>query len=145
MNDSTLWLIGAAILIVAEMVSGTFYMLAIAIGFLAGAALAWLGFSLPVQLVVASLTSLLSVWLLKLWKRHLLKPANPSQVSNLLDLGQRVEVDQWIDARHARVRYRGSLWDAELAHEGIPQVTNYVIVAQRGNTLILDSQPHQPS
>ncbi|KAF0814267.1 hypothetical protein IGB42_01166 [Andreprevotia sp. IGB-42] len=137
MTESTFWLIAAAVLVGAEMFSGTLYLLAIAIGMLVGALLAWLGFDLTYQLLAASASSLLTVWLLKQWKRRHISNINPT---NLLDVGQRVEVDSWRDERHARVRYRGTLWDGELARNATPRETSYFIIAQRGNVLILDNQ-----
>ncbi|SMC25896.1 Membrane protein implicated in regulation of membrane protease activity [Andreprevotia lacus DSM 23236] len=139
MNNTTLWLIAATALIVAEMFSGTFYLLAIAAGLLLGALCSWIGLDTTVQLLVASVGTLLAVWLARSWKRRI-QPA--SNTANQLDVGQRVDVDSWLDERHARVRYRGTLWTGELAAANTPRADSYFIVAQRGNTLILDSQPH---
>ena len=45
MADWTYWLIGAGLLIVAELFIGTFYLLMIALGLVAGALAAWVGAS----------------------------------------------------------------------------------------------------
>ena len=58
MSDWTYWLIGAGILIVAELFIGTFYLLMIAVGLLCGAGVAWLGASGPQQTLAAALVGI---------------------------------------------------------------------------------------
>ncbi|BCL74924.1 hypothetical protein JHS3_06600 [Jeongeupia sp. HS-3] len=141
MTPLTLWLIAAALLVGLEMFSGTFYLLAIAVGLLGGALAASLGLSVTVQIAIAAVVSLIAVAGLRRWKRQ----HQPQQSNtNALDLGHTVTVVQWIDANRARVRYRGSDWDAELVQPAEPDRQSYYIVGQRGNTLLLDIDPPQP-
>lgn len=139
MTPYMLWFVFALILAGAEMLTGTFYLLvyggAAAVGGLA--ALAGLG-TVP-QLVAAALCAVAgTVWL----RRHPI--SRKAAGSQSLDLGQRVEVEQWKSETVLRVRYRGTGWDAELA--GPPAApperpATLYIVGQRGNTLLLSSLP----
>ena len=54
MADWTYWLIGAGILIVAELFIGTFYLLMIALGLVFGALAAWLGANGALQTLIAA-------------------------------------------------------------------------------------------
>ncbi|MBM3115422.1 NfeD family protein [Jeongeupia naejangsanensis] len=140
MTPTTIWLIAAAVLVGLEMLSGTFYLLAIAAGMLAGAIAGALSAPLALQIAVATVASLIAVAGLRRWKRRI-QPKHDE--SNALDLGHKVTVEHWLDARHARVRYRGADWDAEFALPADQTLTQFYIVGQRGNTLLLDATPPQ--
>ena len=74
--------------------------------------------------------------LLERWKRG--ARAFPSQPG--LDVGQMVRVQSWGPGRTARVSYRGSTWDAELAAPDTPQAENMYITETRA----VDSHPVRP-
>lgn len=137
MSSQTLWLIAALLLAGFEMLTGTFYLLAVAIGLISAALAAWLGFGFAVQALTAAVIGLAAVAGLRRWQ--LQRNSSPVDVSS--DIGQRVEIVQWQDERHARVRYRGTLWDAELAASTETGLNDYLIIATQGNSLILDHPP----
>ncbi|HNN34802.1 MAG TPA: NfeD family protein, partial [Ottowia sp.] len=56
MADSTVWWIAAGLLVAAELLTGTFYLLMLAIGGVAGALAAHAGLSLSAQLVAGGVT-----------------------------------------------------------------------------------------
>ena len=59
-----------------------------------------------------------------------------------LDRGQSVRVDQWNPDGTARVVYRGTQWDAELAPGRVTRADTMYIVDTRGSTLVLsDTRP----
>ncbi|MGN6649189.1 NfeD family protein [Trinickia sp.] len=133
-----LWWIGAGVLIVAELLTGTFYLLMIALGFLAGAIAKLEGASLASQCVWAALVALAAVLALRrspLGRRRQRRDAsaNPDVV---LDIGAPVEVAAWQDGQ-ARVPYRGAQWDVELAPGEREDARFYEIAAVRANRLIL--------
>ncbi|TJZ73857.1 NfeD family protein [Chitiniphilus eburneus] len=136
MSAVTWWLIAALALAGMEMLTGTFYLLAIAAGAAFGALAALTGIPPAGQIAIAALFSLIALGGLKHWKRKTAATLPPEQS---LDIGHIVLVENWLDATRARVRHRGTQWDAELR----PPLTGPVdaelrIVAQRGATLILD-------
>ena len=137
MADWMNWLVGAGILVIAELFTGTFYLLMIAIGLAVGGIAALLGASGPVQTLVAAATGLAATSLL-----HRSRFGRPSRLSasrdqNVnLDIGGRVTVPDWQNGR-ARVMYRGALWDVELGPGALPEAGEYRIVEVQGNRLIV--------
>jgi len=137
MSTPAYWLVAALLLAGLEMLSGTFYLLAIAAGLACGALAAWLGAEISTQIVCAALVSLAAVFLLHRWKKqHLPKP----EANGALEIGRRVSIHQWQDERHARVNYRGTQWDGALAEGAQSGLSHYYIVAVQGTTLILHHQ-----
>ena len=57
-----------------------------------------------------------------------------------LDVGQAVQVLIWNPDGTARVGYRGSEWDAELASAGTPHAETMYIVGTRANVLVLSER-----
>ncbi|CAB3655390.1 NfeD family protein [Trinickia soli] len=138
-----LWWIGAGALIVAELLTGTFYLLMIALGLIAGALAKLSGASLAVQYLCAALVALAAVVLLrrsKFGRRRERRDAstNPDVI---LDVGAPVEVLTWRDGC-ARVPYRGAEWDVELAPGERDDARFYEIAAVRANRLVLVEKGH---
>ena len=137
MSDWTYWLIGAGILVVAELFIGTFYLLMIAVGLLFGAVAAWLGAGGALQTLLAALVGIAATMVLR---RTRYARGGRGQAANdpsiNLDIGQRVTVPQWQE-RRARVMYRGALWDVELRAGVEPQPGEFEIVEIQGNRLIV--------
>lgn len=108
-----IWWLAAVVLVIAEMFSGTFYLLAVAVGLAAAGLAAFMGLAWGGQAVIAALLCSMSVAAIYFWRQ---KQAQPLQQANLAyDIGQSVQVASWTDERHARVLYRGAEWEAELA------------------------------
>lgn len=132
MTDYWTWWILAAVLIGAEIVTGTFYLLVVGIAFVVGGFLAVLGMALPLQLVVAGVVAVVGTMIAHRWRGKRVPPPTPS-----LDLGQAVRVLDWKDDGSARVSYRGSQWNAELAEPGALRAETMYIVGTRGSTLLV--------
>src|SRR6478752_137337 len=137
MTDYWLWWILAAILIGAEIVTGTFYLLAIGIACAVGGAAAVAGASRPMQLLVAGVLAVIGTTLAHHWRRKRGQP--PPQPG--LDIGGRVHVEAWRADGTARVVYRGTHWDGVLASPTTPRGDTMYIVDTRGSTLVLGEQP----
>jgi membrane protein implicated in regulation of membrane protease activity len=108
-----IWWLAAVVLVIAEMNSGTFYLLAVAVGLASAGLSAYLGMAWAWQAAIAALICTLSVAGIHRWKRG--QTPLPGQANLAYDIGQTVQALQWSDERHARVSYRGAEWDAELA------------------------------
>jgi membrane protein implicated in regulation of membrane protease activity len=137
MLDWMNWLVGAGILVIAELFTGTFYLLMIAIGLAFGGIAALLGASGPIQTLVAAAVGLVATSILH--RSRFGRPArqSPSRDQNVnLDIGGRVTVPAWQDGR-ARVMYRGALWDVELGPGALPEAGEYRIVEVQGSRLIV--------
>jgi membrane protein implicated in regulation of membrane protease activity len=108
-----IWWIAAVVLVIAEINSGTFYLLAVAVGLAAAGLAAYLGMAWGGQVAIAALLCTISIAGIYHWKQKqetILKQGNYTY-----DIGQSVQALHWSDERHARVSYRGAEWDAELA------------------------------
>lgn len=114
MEDYWWWAIGGIALVIAELITGTFYLFVIGIAALAGAAAAFLHYSFWIQAVVAAAIAFTGVTLVTRF-RHMQK----SSPSVSLDVGQSVVLDGWVNERDriARVRYRNAVWDAKVLDE----------------------------
>ncbi len=132
------WWVGAGALVVAELMTGTFYLLMIALGFVAGAISHWAGASPAGQYTVAALVALAAVIALRrsrFGRRAARRDASGNPDVNP-DIGATLEVEVWRDGR-ARVPYRGAEWDVELAPGAHADARIYEIVAVRANRLIV--------
>ena len=137
-SGSTLWWVAAGVLVAAELSAGTFYMLMVALGCVAGAVAALAGFGLNVQVVLAALVGAgaTALWHFKRARSPRSAPFESNRDVNL-DVGERIRVPAWDEARLSRVEYRGSLWTVEYRGEGPASPGEYVIVAVQGNRLIV--------
>lgn len=111
MADSTVWwlLTGAAVAV--ELVTGTFYLLMLAIGLAAGALAAHAGAGMAAQLVTAALVGGGAVAALYVVRQR--RPGTPGAAGNPdvnLDVGETVLVEAWQPDGTAQVRYRGASW-----------------------------------
>lgn len=139
MSDWITWLALAGALAILEIFTGTFYLLMVALGALAGAACAWLGASKEVQLVLAGVVGSIATLLLHRMRRG--KPRADRNPDMNLDIGQTVQVAHW-QAGMARVNYRGALWDVELASGADPRPGRFVIREIHGNRLVVSNDVH---
>jgi membrane protein implicated in regulation of membrane protease activity len=137
MNESTIWWLIAGSLVGIELMTGTFYLLMLAIGASAGAIAAHAQLSFTTQLITGSVLGGLAVILWRIYSLQKLK-SHPEQVSaQHLDVGETVEVYEWLSNGTAQVKHRGANWTAVCA-SGVPQVQGvYQIQDIQGNTLVL--------
>ncbi len=138
---STLWWVLAGLLVVAELLSGTFYLLMLALGAAAAALAAHAGAGLAAQLVAAAVVGggATAAWHFKRARAPRSAPA-ASNVDVNLDIGQTVIVEAWDAHGLASVRHRGSAWTACHAGPGEPRPGAHRIVAVHGNRLDLAPQ-----
>jgi membrane protein implicated in regulation of membrane protease activity len=133
MTDYWMWWVAAALLVGLELLTGTFYLLAVGIAFIVGGVAAWMGASVPAQLLVGGGLAVVAVIIAHQWRRSRGTP--PQQPP--LDRGQSVRVDKWNADGTARVVYRGTHWNAELAPGRVTRAETMYIVDTRGSTLVL--------
>ena len=117
MADSTIWWLLTGTAVVVELLTGTFYLLMLAIGLAAGALAAYAGAATPVQFVVAAIIGGAAVtgW-------HLRRDRRPRESANAnpdvnLDIGETVQIQAWNEDGTATVKYRGANWTV-VAMEG---------------------------
>ncbi len=133
-----IWFGLAALALIGEVASGTFYLLLVALGLVGGGIAAWLAAGFEWQLAACALVALLGLLVLRragVLKKREVNAARNADVN--MDIGQTVQVEAWSDAGAARVWYRGAHWQAELA-AGHPRMAGAHVIAEvRGNCLVL--------
>jgi membrane protein implicated in regulation of membrane protease activity len=109
-----IWVIAGIALVVAELLSGTFYLLVLGVSAFVAAAVAWFGAPFLAQVLAAGVIAVAGVFWIRSRKHAL---ATPDMAS--LDVGQAVTLQSWVSQadRVARVTYRDALWDAVIEGE----------------------------
>ncbi len=139
MASYIIWFLLALGLLIAELASGTFYLLMLAVAMSVGGMAALLGTGEPLQLTLSAAAGVAGIFWLNRWKARC--GTTPDTASP--DLGQPVEVLIWRTDGTARVYYRGAEWDAEPETPGLPQAGTLYIRAMRGSKLILSQDKLQ--
>lgn len=132
------WLIAAIIALLAEIFTGTVYLLVISTASAGVALIAWLfQISSTASWLIAALLALLgSIWVY--WKRRKNKQNEIKQdaINNDFDLGAQVILLQEITQQQWQVRYRGSIWEAKFIQNTHAQTGDVaIVVAKTGNLL----------
>jgi membrane protein implicated in regulation of membrane protease activity len=132
----TWWWLAAGGLVAAELLSGTFYLLMVALGCVAGALAAHLGLGSTGQVLAAALLGggATAGWHLRRARQPRSAPAASNRDVNI-DIGQTVQVEQWSADGSARVHYRGSTWSVRHVGPGAPAPGWHEIVSVNGNEL----------
>lgn len=137
-----LWVIVGLVLVIAELVTGTFYLLVLGVGAFAAAVVASVGANTLIQALVGGAVAIGGAWFVHHW--HEAHRRKDEGRANFLDRGQPVVLEGWANeaAGLARVKYRGTSWDARLAAASrpTPGATLY-IEGQEGQTLVLVDSP----
>jgi membrane protein implicated in regulation of membrane protease activity len=132
-EEDFLWAILGFALVIVELLTGTFYLLMLAIAAFGAALAAWLGQPFGVQAIVAAVVSAAGCYGV-----HVYRAKNIKGQMVPIDAGQPASFENWVDqsARLARVRYRGASWDALVDGEGaVDSGAMLYVVTTNGNTL----------
>lgn len=133
MDHAIVWAVIGLVLVIVEVMTGTFYLLMLGVAAFGAALAAWLGLGFSAQSIVAVAVSAVGCYGV-----HVYRAKNSAQQMPPIDAGMPASFESWLDAggRLARVRYRGASWDARVeGGEAIePGATVYVLAAD-GNTL----------
>jgi len=139
MHPSAIWFAAALLLGIAELVTGTFVLLVMAIAAVGGGVAAMLGAGLAWQLAVAAVLGVVGCGLVaRLHGRRPCLPADENPDINP-DIGNAVQVDQWA-GRSARATYRGTPWDVEYVGAEPPGPGKYVIRRVSGSKLFVSPE-----
>jgi membrane protein implicated in regulation of membrane protease activity len=133
MDHYLVWLMAGFALVIAELVTTTFYLLVLGVAAFAGAGVAYAGGGSAAQAIIAALVAVAGVF----WVNQYRKRAAPKRMQGI-DVGQPASFDSWINksAGHARVKYRDALWDAHIAGEITAEPGEILYVSSiDGNTL----------
>lgn len=143
LSASTLWWLLAGALVLAELTTGTFYLLMLALGAAGAALVAGSGAGFAGQLLAAAVVGggAVVVWHRKRIASAGTTPTAANRDVNL-DVGEHVNVSRWGPDGRSQVQYRGSQWAAEYRGPGVPAPGEHVIVAVESNHLLLAPRAH---
>jgi len=133
MPPALLWAIAGLVLVIVELLTGTFYLLVLGIAAFGAAVSAWAGLGFEGQSVAAAAIALAGSYVVRAYRAR-----NSARQMRPIDAGQPANFESWVDqgAGLARVRYRGASWEARLepGEAPLPGALLYVLSAE-GNTL----------
>jgi len=139
MEESTIWWLAAGAVVVAELLTGTFYLLMVAVGLVAAALAAHLGLPVALQIVTAALVGGGAVVAWYFVKKR--RPGDPSARADRsvnLDVGETILIESWNPDGTTTVKYRGAAWTA-IHRPGVTPSTGMHRVAELvGNRLLVD-------
>jgi membrane protein implicated in regulation of membrane protease activity len=127
------WAIVGLVLVITELLTGTFYLLVLGVAGFGSALAAWIGFDFGAQAVAFFVVAGVGSYAV-----HAYRAKNQAQQMPSIDAGQPANFENWVDqgAGLARVRYRGASWEARLDGEAALQPGAVVyVLATEGNTL----------
>jgi membrane protein implicated in regulation of membrane protease activity len=140
MEHAIVWAVAGLVLVIVEVMTGTFYLLMLGIAAFGAALAAWLGWEFPVQSIVAAILAAIGCYGV-----HLYREKNRAQQMPPIDAGMPASFESWLDAgaRLARVRYRGASWDARVegAEALEPGATVYVVAADGSTLRVAKNRP----
>ena len=139
MADSTLWWLLAGVCVAVELATGTFYLLMLALGFVAAAIAAYFGASLTTEVVIAAAVGggAVAAWHVVRSRRPPGLPASANPDMNM-DIGETLSVDHWNPDGTASVSYRGARWTVMQRDNAPPSTGLHKVVAVVGNRLMVD-------
>jgi membrane protein implicated in regulation of membrane protease activity len=133
MEHSLTWAIVGLVLVITELLTGTFYLLMLGIAAFGAALAVWMGLEFGGQAIV-----FLVVAGIGCYGVHVYRARNQKQQMAPIDAGMPASFESWVDAgsRLARVRYRGASWDARVeGADAVEPGAMLVVIAADGNTL----------
>jgi membrane protein implicated in regulation of membrane protease activity len=139
MAESTIWWLLTGTAVAVELVTGTFYLLMLAIGLAAGALAAHAGASTTVQILAAAAIGggAVALWHLKRGSQ----PAGPAASANRdvnLDVGEIVHVEAWNADGTANIKYRGANWTVVPEGGAVQSTGAHRVREVVGNRLVVE-------
>ena len=135
MTDSTFWLLLTGATIALELLSGTFYLLMLALGLAAAALAAYAGWSMQWQVSTAAIVGGGAV---ALWYFVRSKQAKGESRNLSLDVGETVQVNAWNADGTASVQYRGASWTVVAAAGTTPSPGTHRVREVVGSRLVVE-------
>jgi membrane protein implicated in regulation of membrane protease activity len=136
---SMIWWVLAGLVIIAELMTGTFYLLMISVGLVAGALAAHLGAGMNAQIIVAAVigSGATLAWHLYKAKQPRALRAEANRDVNL-DIGETVHVEAWGADGTAAVKYRGAQWTVQAAPGAAQAAGSYRVKEVAGSRLVVE-------
>jgi membrane protein implicated in regulation of membrane protease activity len=138
-------LLAGLLLVVVELMTGTFYLLILGVAAGVGSVVAYFDQPFWMQALLAAIAAYLGAVLVPRYHR-VANATSPAQSAN--DIGETVGMEKWIsEPQHlARVRYRDTPWDAQVLGAGQlkPNALLYVVATQGSRLTVSAILPSEP-
>jgi membrane protein implicated in regulation of membrane protease activity len=125
------WAALAAVCLIAELLTGTFYLLVLTVAFAGACGLAALDTGIPAQISLAAIIGVIGLLAVQRWRTRR-RDASPAAT-----LENAVATVVGANGALYRVRWRGSEWNAR-GPEGLSENATVRITGQSGNTLHIE-------
>ena len=139
MQPALAWLLVGLMLVVVELMTGTFYLLILGIAAGIASLIAYLDQPFWMQALIGAIAAIIGGVLVHRY-HSAANAGSPRNTAN--DIGQTVSIASWVSEaqRIARVHYRGTTWDAEvLGNDRIEPDALLYVVAMEGSRLKVSS------
>lgn len=139
MDNATLWWLATGLMVGIELLTGTFYLLMLALGLAAGALAAHAGLTVTGQMIASAAVGAGAV--VGLHYARLRRPGDPSPRADRsvnLDVGEIVHIDAWQADGTASVKYRGARWTAIHHPHATPTPGAHRVAELVGNRLLVE-------
>ncbi|AOW13656.1 hypothetical protein LPB72_11765 [Hydrogenophaga crassostreae] len=139
MSNATFWWLLAGAMVALELFTGTFYLLMLTIGLAAAALAAHAGLGVTGQLLLGATVGSAAVVVWHLKKKRQAKTQTADSMNDVrLDVGEIVQIEQWLADGTAQVHYRGAKWDAIHRPGVTPGPGQHRVAELIGNRLLVD-------
>lgn len=131
-----IWFIAAAALLIAELFTGTIYLMVVSAALFGAGLVALLTANTSAVILTAALLSALGIW----WANGWIKKHRKPQEENLndLDIGQTVQIARHLHTDLYEVVYRGTHWQAQAQNQAAATAAKTgVITGKNGNILLI--------
>jgi len=137
------WMLIGLALTITELITGTFYLLVLGVAAFAGSFTAYSGYGFLVQAMITGIIGVGGVHAVNRWRRRQ-KKSQPGD--NNMDIGQPVVFESWVNEqeRLARVKYRGTTWDAHLTGDAIVQANDVLYICGTDGNQLKVEPPKKP-
>lgn len=130
-----MWLSVGLLCCLAEMMTGSFYLLAIGLGLMEASLIEFMGFGLTWQIGGAAFGVVVNVFVAHRLRQYMQSRTGVSMGD--LDVGHRVRVLRWNEDGSAVVFYREAEWMADKVSKDVPDVNWVFIRRVAGNRLVV--------
>ncbi len=142
MQPALAWLLIGLMLVVIELMTGTFYLLILGVAAGIGSLIAFLDQPFWMQALSAAIAAVIGGVLVYRYHRAA-NASSPKDSAN--DIGQTVTIESWVSEpqRLARVHYRGTVWDAEVVGSDRiePGAVLYVVAMEGSRVKVSSTRP----
>lgn len=137
MTTTSLWFIAALVVLGIELMLGTVYLLAAALGLAAGGLASWAGLDFTLQCLAVGLVTIAGCLVARMLRRR--KAGGEAEALQSIDEGREVEVRSVAADGSAEVIYRGARWRARAA-VGSLAAGRWTIGRVDGTELVLEKK-----